>query len=1012
MAAICLIIFVLELKSSPVSFSVREVKPGCVYDLLFTPADQSPWTTTKLPPTFSFQLDQAQFDKGFCFRFGLSSSELNGAIEKNSSEPQEESDTDSMTSVEPLRFPDNIDIEKQKRIIADQYFQGNVKTAAILARNHGIDLEECKARTRVRAANALAFEKVAFVEPPTSRQILCSNHITLAEPYMPSDPETHSPASSLKRKTPDSADHEEENIETHQSDHEQEVVPPRRRKQHQVQTAEEMSVDVPAPTRAPPGRKTKAVAQNNQLWMDPNAGCRKGTGATAENNARKRERALSSAEQANKTKKAKKALESGNGIPSPPQWDDADQDGDILMTDYVPEKKKRASKIQPHSSKTSKTQLRLNNTSSKKTASKSTKTKSKQVEQPPPDEEDSDSSVQGLDVEGSSDSNNGSTSDSEDDDGDLSNTQFVYERASIVKPKSKATSTNSASRLFDDDNVPSSDELSNAAKRRRHPESSPPPPPSEDSGQEEVVVKNSKLSGKSMPKTPMDTPAKKASTERRTVTSTAKVPSSSKTPTRSTGSTRPADGTQSSKHALPTTLKDMESTPKPKSAKAKPSKRLEDHKKEQTVIKVESEDDIEIEDNTQTWSVAATAVRDPNSRKFNLGGQPETLREIIVLARTLVLEFAVFELMYPKYGKPGQFMRNFFLRAAIIVGKRDGVSARVTKEAKEIYERFSKDSVFCRNLANVPMLRFFQFRSSTKSIVEKIVNVHYGLEDGDPDSVEDAKREVRQDLFVFARTKSGSKIPSEPYLHKAIKHVTRTLLMQEKGNGALGVVFEQRFRKLGVDQYDDQISEGAVSIPIVAAVAAAVRVALDEVISLVVARPAFQETIYRRHYEHYVKRLELLRETQPEEFHNIMSKLYAFTRGWEVKNLRDEPSWAFGEEPEEERAQGQVEKATAPEEQAPMMTQADGEDDLGGTDLAVGREVESAPPVPDEVEETEARRKLKGKGKATDQEVVVVDEVEDIENEEDGDEGEDEDEDEDGQEQGAQEEDNEDDEEE
>ncbi|KAL0569295.1 hypothetical protein V5O48_012671, partial [Marasmius crinis-equi] len=964
-------------------------------------------------------LDQAQFNQGFCFRFGLSTSEHNSPDEQDSSDPLDLSDTDSMTSIEPLRFASDIDMEEQKRIIADQYFQGNIKTAAILARNHGIDLEECKARTRVRATGALEFERVPFIEPPTSRRILCSNHIILAEPHTCDlESQTRSPASSLKRKTLDSEasngtgknlksknkvdknvtipDHEAENTETHQSDREQVVVPPRRRKQHQVQTTDEMPVDAPAPTRAPPGRKTKAVAQNNQLWMNPNAGCRKGTGATAKNNARKRERALSSAEQANKTKKAKQALESGNGIPSPPQWDDADQDGDIFMKDCVPEKKKQAFK----------SQLRSNNASFKKTAAKPTKSNSKQVEQSPPDEEESDSSVQGLDVEGSSNSNNGSTSNSEDDDGDLSNTQFVYEQASIVKPKSKATSTSPASQLFDDDNIPSSDELRNAAKRRRHAESSPPPPPSEDSDLEEVVVvKHLNLSGKSMPKTSMKTPAKKASTERRTVTSTVKA-SSSKTPTRSTSSTRPVDGTvrasaekkkQSSKHAPRATLKDIESTPKPKSAKATSSKRLEDHKKEQTVIKVESDGDSEIEENTQTWSVAATAVRDPQSRKFNLGGQPETLREIIVLARTLVLEFAVFELMYPEYGKPGQFMRNFFLRAAIIVGKKDGVSAWVTKEAKEIYERFFKDSVFCRNLANVPMLRFFQFRSSTKSIVEKIVNVHYGLEDGDPDSVEDAKREVRQDLFVFARTKSGSKIPSEPYLHKAIKHVTRTLLMQEKGNGALGVVFEQRFRKLAVDEYDDQISEGAVSIPIVAAVAAAVCVALDEVISLVVVRPAFQETVYRRHYEHHVKRLELLRETQPEEFHSIMSKLYAFTRGWEVKNLRDEPSWAFNEEPEEERAQGLVEKATAHEEQVTMMTQAGGEVDLCGADIGVGREVESAPPAPDNVEEkTGARRKLKGKGKAIDQVEDKVedvgdeegeDEVEDIEDEEDEEDG-------------------------
>ncbi|KAL0573466.1 hypothetical protein V5O48_008493 [Marasmius crinis-equi] len=73
---------------------------------------------------------------------------------------QIQNDSDSVTELEDdeegvshLRLPVEMDLEEKKRIVADLYHQGYIQRAALIAKNHDIDLTECIQRTRVRSPN-------------------------------------------------------------------------------------------------------------------------------------------------------------------------------------------------------------------------------------------------------------------------------------------------------------------------------------------------------------------------------------------------------------------------------------------------------------------------------------------------------------------------------------------------------------------------------------------------------------------------------------------------------------------------------------------------------------------------------------------------------------------------------------------------------------------------------------------------------------------------------------------
>ncbi|KAL0572116.1 hypothetical protein V5O48_009843 [Marasmius crinis-equi] len=657
------------------------------------------------------------------------------------------------------------------------------------------------------------------------------------------------------------------------------VLPPRRRPRKTTVDNDTGPMDVDSATRVMPERGTKNVAIEVSPWMD--AGCRKGKGATAAHNALKRERALSSAEQASKAKKAKAALDKGEGIPRPSGFYDLDfaSDDDLIMDAVVTTKSKQ---VKPTlSNTTSKVKQKGDGKRKEPPASKSTskqlatssvvptKRQAKFVPKQTAIDIESDSSEQGLD-EMDQDSDHGSDGeffvdgeDDEDEEAEISPDEFSYEQATVLR----SSKSQSASRLFDDDedNV-DIDDVS-------RPSSPPPLSNDSDSGTEgvESVVPERKPSSRSAAakhsgalRAPLKTPSNAASQK------------TAKTPSRDVKRTERVDMKAPGSPKTGVIRKDVNPDSSGSSQQKRHTKRSEAHMREQTHIKTSKKS----EDQARTWSVAATPVANARGN-YALGCQPKTLQEILECAMALLLEFSAFKTLYPKYTKPGHFVQNFFLRASQTIGRSYSDTDIACVETKEIYERFDRDPRFVQNLAHLATTRFIQFRSGSRNAATTVVSMNYDAETSDG-----IQKEIDGDAFVCDRTEKASIMSfktfhfkpdvQRPYLHKAIKNVCRVWLMNH--NGSTFNKFQRKFTKLATDKDGNQRSEGELSIPIVAAAAAAVHVRLEELKTGTAGTPAFNEEGHRPYYEHHVQALEDIQTERPDRFHAIMSELYTYTR--------------------------------------------------------------------------------------------------------------------------------------
>ncbi|KAK1226389.1 hypothetical protein PQX77_010634 [Marasmius sp. AFHP31] len=589
------------------------------------------------------------------------------------------------------------------------------------------------------------------------------------------------------------------------------VVPPRQR----PKTSATYSIHEENVQRKPPVRATKSRAKEAQIWMDPDVGARKGRGATDAHKVLKRERALSSAAKASKAKRFKAALEGGTGIPKPSSFDEDDSDSDVVMDDMKNLKASQARQKQ----------------ASRKNPTKAMKHGVEGYNN------EADSSSNDLDEIPSdvSDDEDGNIEESSGDSdvAPITESQFSYEQATIIK--SKIAGLRKTRKLVENpsDNDDGNDEISESSRDETDSESLPEPPKRKAAAA---------VSARSLITLP---------------------PQSHKA---NTAHARQMSSPVHKTHHQPAAKKKVQ---------PRVNKRAEAYKKEQPMIKAKAlVGESESEDQPQAWSVAATAVANARG-KYNFSTQPGTLQKVIEQATFILLDFIAFKTVYPDYSKPGVFMNHFFLRSCKDVGKHRGASKQVQKEAKELHERFDRDARFVRSLAGLAMTRFFQFRARSKTIANLIVPMSYGSETGTA-SFWDA--ELKNDRYVYGRSADGDLDISAPYQHRAIKNHLQMWLMEEKGNGALALKHKNHFKKLAVDDHGIQLSDGELSIPLVAASAAAIQVVIDEKRSGLISSPPFNEELLGRHYMHHVEVLTDMQLKYPNDFREFMSALYSYVR--------------------------------------------------------------------------------------------------------------------------------------
>ncbi|KAK1217937.1 hypothetical protein PQX77_019393 [Marasmius sp. AFHP31] len=634
------------------------------------------------------------------------------------------------------------------------------------------------------------------------------------------------------------------------------VVPPRRRMNKSLtHTTHEDSAQ-----RKPPQRATKSRAKEAQIWMDPDVGARKGKGATDAYKALKRERALSSAEEASKAKRVKAALEEGRGIPKPSEFDEDDSDNDIVMGELTG--LEGFQEARKHTSRKNSAQTAQRQVLKPKPVAQ-TRGKPPRVD----DDDGGDSSSFGLndnqsDTSEDSDGNIGSTSE-ESDVVPISDTQFSFEQATIIKSKKPTSAKNKkpVQEPSDDDNSDGDHVVERSSSI----------PPNEDYGT-------------------------KIKLNKRTSIAAAPARSSVTRPTKSRDVSAVDARPKSSLVSQPSKIKTQKTLAVVTKVKAT-SKRIEAHEREQPVIKPKAAYTDSDSENEQEWSVAATAVASPNG-SYNLSSQPATLRKIIEHATFFLLDFVAFKTLYPDYSKPALLAKHFFLRACKFVGKHRGASGQVRSDAKEIHKRFDNDEVFLKRLAKLVTNRFSQFRSRSKTIANIIVPMTYGLENR---TLSAWSAELVDDHYVYARDQArchfdGNLDLSAPYQHRAIKSHLQMWLIEEKGNGALAVKHEQHFKRLAINNdNDNQTTRGEVSIPLVAASAAAIHVVIDEKKSGLVTSPPFNEEVLCRLYTHHVKVLTEIQINHPQDFCEMMSDLYAYVRNPAVQEaaLNSTPIYQF-----------------------------------------------------------------------------------------------------------------------
>ncbi|KAL0571737.1 hypothetical protein V5O48_010219 [Marasmius crinis-equi] len=637
-----------------------------------------------------------------------------------------------------------------------------------------------------------------------------------------------------KRKGTNEAD-----MDVEMSPPEETAIPPRRRTRthdpNQCYSEE-------APSR--PERRAQQEAKKNQIWMKPEAGCPKGKGATAANEARKR--ALSVAEEEAQKKRAKAA--NGDSIPEPSLESDEDQNYGqmnveehhaVTKTKAPPVKQPKAPGHKEGSKRAAKPCKYLKPARFPVAYSNGRQHRSTVKYQPPALDEPS--SDEDLDSEEDPKDDNQEDDDaSDDDEGVVSNTQLTAERATILAKPSKGKS---AAKLFDDDNDMAYDDVTEVIRGSSLPPGSDlEMAPSDDSESEPELVRVKAATKTQAAPIPNKAPKVKASAP----INTPKTKTASK-------------------------------AEKPKSCiTQKPSKREEVHRKEQPAILQKDEISTSLAKGKE-WSSEATPIA--NGKEYKLTEQRPVLKAVLSRGFLVVHKYIMLTNLYPGYTTPATFMRNLFMQAAKDTAQRDGADEDTKKYAKEIFERFRTDSTFVQQLTDIPMTRFLQFRSGSKSVAKTIIDMHYGFTPNLTRSQVKAlaDSELEGDRFVYDRRKNGVAVKSTIYQHTAIKSVLQQWLF--KKHGQMGKKLKRHFVSLGQERSegsgDVPTNDGELSIPVVAGAAAALHSVLQDKKSFN-KEGRFDVNVMEDEYAKHVRTLEVIRTEKPLKFHILMNKLFMF----------------------------------------------------------------------------------------------------------------------------------------
>ncbi|KAL0564004.1 hypothetical protein V5O48_018052, partial [Marasmius crinis-equi] len=510
--------------------------------------------------------------------------------------------------------------------------------------------------------------------------------------------------------------------------------------------------------------------------MSKDAGCLKGKGATAANEARKC--ALSVAEEA--------AQKNGDSIPEP-SFNNSDDNVPMIINQPAMTTKTNMfnsstrSKAQA-TSKSAKAAAKLATVPSKlkqlkskpdtsalftatvKPHTKKETSSTKEVEYLPPaldglsSDEDSDAKLNDNDDNGE----DSEEDDKEDEDNDIAVTaaQFAAE-TSHTKPAAKVFES-------DDEGFDDADEIIRG--------SSPPPrsdgAESDDSGSEpELIASTIKQNSKTMRSTP------------------------------SVNSDR-------------------------KGVSAPQKKQKEKTKKPIVVQKTETTGTINAVE--RKWSVHATTVRNLEN-EYNIRDQPTTLKAVLSCSIVVTYQYATSATMFPGYATPTSFMHNLLLQVVKDIARWLGADEDTKAHAKEIFERFQRDPTFVQKLTDIPMTRFLQLRSGSKTVAQNIIDMHYGfLPTLTASKVKAlARSELKKDNLNL---QNGAPSKSTLYHHSAVKALCQKWLFGYKGQ--VGKKIRSYFIQLGQERTGVSVNvppnEGELSIPVVATVATAIQSVLRD----------------------------------------------------------------------------------------------------------------------------------------------------------------------------------------
>ncbi|KAL0573465.1 hypothetical protein V5O48_008492 [Marasmius crinis-equi] len=569
-----------------------------------------------------------------------------------------------------------------------------------------------------------------------------------------------------------------------------------------------------------------------------------------------------------KAQEQAKKNQNGDSIPEPSLQSDDDQDMDFMEIDEAPTavkskmptarglkvggqiktKKMDASSVVPQPAmvvnQTAKTKGKTTSRGGTATsARRKTQRQVIEVKYPPAALNDS-SSDEELDIEkDAEDDSREDDGESDNDTGDFSDAQFTVEQATVLAKPAKGKLT--VSIPDDEEEMVYDDEVMKGSSPP--PGSDAEPMHSDDSGSEPELV---------------------------TTKASAMKPRAVPTP-RKTSKTALVIPANVSKPKVPMPLK----TPSKGNKAKKPSKREEVHHKEQPVILQKTAGSTAPAlANIREWSAQATAVAN-KANKYNLNDQPPVLKAVLSRSILVAHKYVIFTTLYPSYATPASFMRNLFLQAAKDIARQDGGDDDTKKYAAEIFERFRTDSVFVQHLTDLPMTRITQFRAGSKSVAKTIIDMHYGftpnLSRGEVKAL--ATAELEGNKYVYERTASGAPDISTIYQHSAVKGVLQHWLF--KKHGQMGKKLKRYFIALGQERSDGSegvpANDGELSIPVVAAAAAALRSVLQDTQTFNKGG-RFDVNVMEDEYGKHVRTLEAICEEKPSSFHRLMNKLFSF----------------------------------------------------------------------------------------------------------------------------------------